>query len=283
MDIIDSHIHFWDLSQNMHSWVKDKNTPKTLQKNFLPETFLAQAPSDLKGLVHIEAQDSDMSAEIEQYWLKKIMATFPKLLFRSIGFVDITLPADKFEQKILSLNEYQAFIGVRHILSYHPSHAYSPESKDLSTHHNIPNNLKLLAKYKLVFECQCYPAQLLNLLPAIVDSNVTCVLEHLLMPIWKNEKEYGFWKDVLMAANKVDNIYMKFSGLSMFDETLDMEQAVKPCLDFFMPNHCLYGSNHPICFTSDPSKWYKVLDELSLSKQDKRHIFYGTAKKVYQM
>ena len=283
MNIIDSHVHFWDLSQNMHSWVEDKGTQKPLQKNFLPETFLAQAPSGLKGFVHIESQDSGIPAEIEQYWLKKIMAPFPEVLFRSIGFVDITLPVGIFEKKILFLNEYKSFMGVRHILSHHPTHVYSPESTDLSTHLNIPRNLKLLAKHSLVFECQCYPVQLLNLLPAIVDANVTCVLEHLLMPIWKNKEEYGFWMDTLIKASKFDNIYMKLSGLSMFDKNLILEKTIIPCLDLFGVERCLYGSNHPVCFTNDPSKWYEILDGLSLSKQDKMHIFYNTAKKVYQM
>jgi L-fuconolactonase len=283
MNIIDSHLHFWDLSQNMHSWVKAKGTSKTLQKNFLPETFLAQAPSGLKGFVHIEAQDYNMPAEVEQFWLKQIMAPFPDVLFRSIGFVDITLPAEIFEQKILSLNEYKAFIGVRHILSYHPTHPYSPEIIDLSTHKNIPKNLTLLAKYNLVFECQCYPAQLLNLLPAIVDSNVTCVLEHLLIPIWNNKKEYRFWMDTLIKASQFDNIYIKLSGLSMFDKNLDMERTVRPCLDFFMPNHCLYGSNHPVCYPDWPDIFYRRFDLLTLSEQERQDIFYNTAKKLYQM
>ncbi len=279
---IDTHVHFWDLQQQINSWVA-QSKDQELHQNFLPESFIIKSPQNLKGLVHIEAHDSTIPTEIEQAWLQEIMSPFPDLDFKSIAYADLTQDPRTFEKIIYGLQKYPSFIGIRHILSYRPNSTYSPCQKELSQHPNIIKNLHLLKQQDLIFECQCYAEQLLNLLPAIQSSQVTCVIEHVLLPNHRNDADKILWLKALEKAGKLKNTYIKLSGLDLFNKKLNTEKIIKTCLLFFGASHCLYGSNHPVSHLNQPGNWFQKLNQLDLSLIEKQQIFYSTAKQVYQI
>ncbi|MCC5853606.1 MAG: amidohydrolase, partial [Alkalimonas sp.] len=60
LDIIDPHLHVWQLSAGDYHWLRPNNTPHwpekaVLQQDFLPANLALQSPFRLLGAVHIEA------------------------------------------------------------------------------------------------------------------------------------------------------------------------------------------------------------------------------------
>lgn len=92
--IIDSHIHFWDLSNNLNTWVKDTDLPKMV----CPVDF------EIDNFVHIEAHDDNIDNLAEYKWLKN---NFKNKTVKVIAFIDFTQSIALFEHKIISLSAYK--------------------------------------------------------------------------------------------------------------------------------------------------------------------------------
>ena len=190
--------------------------------------------------------------------------------------------------KYSGLNTYKSTAGFRHILSHNTDgFHYNPCPTDQSLNPNIKDNLYTLKTYDQVFECQAYPKQILNMLDAIVASNVTCVIEHLALPYWLSTTETSknaakeAWLTLLQQCQPHPNIFIKLSGLSMFGDIEQIKPAVMPCLEYLGAERCLFGSNHPVSYTDDYNYWYNQLRPLISSDAAQKMIFYDNAFKVY--
>ena len=282
MQIIDAHLHFWDLSNKMNSWVSRQENSPFLNKNYLPDTVVGNCSENLVGVIHIEAHDSATPTIAEIKWLDTTMKNNP-LKFRHIAFADITLPNPEFCNIIDQIKEYSNVIGIRHILSHHPSFSYSPCDEDLSKDSNIQANLSYLAKNKLIFDCQMYAYQINNILPEIINSGVTCIVDHLALPAWKqeNDADHQQWKDTIIKLATLKNIFIKVSGLDMFQVREHFDNVIQYCLDTFPINRLVYGSNYPVSFNHDYNYWYNYLNKLHLSGLEKEQLFYKNALTLF--
>lgn len=282
MKIIDSHIHFWDLTNNINNWVYEANNP-SLEKNYMPDTIINKFNGDLYGVVHIEAHDSDILTVNEVNWLSSIMKNNPKLKYSHIAFADITLPTVQFCNIIDELKEYENVVGMRHIMSHNPKFDYSPCGTDLSNSPNIYDNLDYLAKNNFIFNCQMYPYQINNILSAIISSGVTCVIDHLALPAWneKGDIDHQLWQEMIIKLSKLDNVFIKVSGIDMFRKEAEFKDVVQFCLDKFPINRVMYGSNYPVSFNNDYNYWYEYLSIMNLSSVEKEQLFFKTAYEVF--
>ena len=282
MKVIDSHIHFWDLANNINSWVYKVNNP-SLEKNYMPDTVVNKFNGDLYGVVHIEAHDSAISTVNEVNWLNSVMQDNPKLKYSHIAFVDITLPNTEFSKIIDKLTEYKNVVGIRHILSHNPKFDYSPCDNDLSNNPNIHDNLGYLAKNNFIFNCQMYPYQINNILSAITTSGVTCVIDHLVLPAWdkKDDTDHLLWQEIITKLSKLDNVFIKISGIDMFRKEAEFKDVVQFCLDKFPIDRLMYGSNYPVSFNNNYNYWYEYLNNMSLSSIEKEQLFFKNACGVF--
>ena len=88
MKIIDSHIHFWDISNGYNNWVKSTDLPKKVSPNQIIDT---------DSFVHIEAHTSDQNILCEYEWLK---LNFPNKNIKVVVFVDFTQDLDSFKKDV---------------------------------------------------------------------------------------------------------------------------------------------------------------------------------------
>lgn len=278
MKVIDSHIHFWDLSNNINNWVFEESIP-SLVKNYLPDVVVKNFNGTLDGVVHIQAHDPTVATDVEIAWLDKVMENFPELKYRHIAFADITLPNNEFKDVIAKLKKNKNVVGIRHILSFNPTFTYSPCDSDLSTNNNIFDNLKCLAQNNFIFDCQMYPRQINNVLPAIVDSGVLCVVDHLALPAWYKEgdQDHILWQDTIIKLSRINNIFIKLSGIDMFRKEIEFDSVVEFCLEHVSSNKLIYGSNYPVSFTHDYNYWYEYVNRLNLDQATKEQIFFKNA------
>ena len=282
MQIIDTHIHFWDLANNINTWVSRVNEP-SLVKNYLPNQILNQSKEQLNGVIHVEAHDSAVPTITEINWLGKVMTDTPNLKYKHIAFVDITLPSNEFAKTIESIRVSKNVIGIRHILSCKPGFDYSPCEEDMSKNPNIPHNLSYLANLGLIFDCQMYPYQIDNIIAAIKTSGVTCVVDHLVLPAWKNEndEDHKIWQNTITELAKLDNVYIKVSGIDMFRKEPEFKKVLDFCFNTIPSSHLIYGSNYPVSFNHDYNYWYDYLNKYELSDATKEQLFFKTANNIF--
>ena len=115
MDIIDPHIHLFNLVDGDYFWLRPENPPFWPDKNIINKSF-TEADITLTGnlncygFVHIEAGFDNNNPQREIQWLEKHC----KLRFKSVAYTDICNPA--FNDNIDTLLQYNSVIGVRYIL-----------------------------------------------------------------------------------------------------------------------------------------------------------------------
>jgi len=287
MKIIDTHIHFYDLDNKINSWIHRQANAPHLHKNHLPETLIHKSQAIICGIVHVEAHDSNIPTTVEIEWLAKIMQEVKNLPYRHIALADITLPYAEFCNIIHTISKYQAVVGIRHTFSFHRDFEYSPCNTDLSNHPNIAANLKCLKDHNLIFACQGYPYQINNLLLAIEQAGVTCILDHFALPAWKsaNDNEHKLWQETILDLSKNPTIFLKLSGLDMFKSAAEFDDILDFCLDNFPPKQLLYGSNNPVSFKGDYNKWYNYLHNYftnkKTGKETQEDIFLNSAAKLF--
>lgn len=279
MNKIDTHLHFWNLNNKINNWVLQQTWNQNLKKNFLPEDLLWD--KSLHGFVHIEAHDSIIPTIDEIKWLDIIMKMYPNTKYAHIAFADITLPVHEFANIILQIKQFPQVKGVRHILSHHPKHKYSPCDKDLSQHKNIPANLTCLKQNNLIFDCQMYPYQLKNLLTHIIASEITCIVDHFALPALNNKDDHNLWQDLIIDLGKIKHIHLKLSGLDMFLPKSDFIGILDFCLQNFSHKNLIYGSNYPVSYTNDYDWWFNYLNKSIKNTKIKEQIFYSNALKLF--
>lgn len=282
MKIIDTHVHFWDLDNKMNSWVLRSSNPN-LQKDYLPDNLVNVSSHELMGVVHVEAHDSVIPTIKEVEWLKDEMKNH-KIQYKHIAFADITLPPEEFKKIIDELASHNNVIGIRHILSYTTKFDYNPNDIDASSHENIAKNLECLAHNNLIFDCQVYAYQMKNILSAIIRSNVITVIDHMLLPAWnkQGDEDCNLWQDAITEVAKHKNIYMKLSGLDMFQSPNDFDFAVIYCLEKFPNERLIYGSNYPVSCNNDYNTWVDYLVKINYPLHKREQIFYENAKKLFK-
>ncbi|WP_235826896.1 amidohydrolase family protein [Facilibium subflavum] len=269
MEIIDAHIHFWDLSQQMNQWVL--NADKRLQKNFTPE----QLPK--RTFVHIEAHDSSIDTLHEVNWLTQ---AFPDTSMRYISCIDFFQSFPQYKAQIDRLRAYDHVVGVRQILAYHPKAAYSP-MKSNQLPEDFKQKLAYLAQHNMVFECQMYPQQIINCLGDIEKSAVTTAIEHFGLPLCASDKDMQYWKAMVDAIANKTNIFVKLSGFFMLNQSKkDMQYCLKYLLDRIPSNRLCYGSNYPVCHTENYDYWFELLKTV-IPDNTYADIFANTARNLY--
>ncbi len=278
LQVIDTHVHFWDLKQKINSWVLNQSN-EALKHDFLPQTLQQKMQDKLYGALHIEAHDSRIDTEIEIKWLMAVAQKCPNLQIKHIAYVDMTLPKVPFIAKLDKLKQYPQVVGIRHILAYEQGVDYCPESQDLSTHPNVLANLQILADYDLIFDCQAYPRQLLNLAPHLKASRVKTVIEHCGLPLWDNHEQCQLWQQSMRVLSEVENVSLKLSGLQMLGQLAHSKAIVDYAIDCFGYQRLMYASNNPVCFRDNPLEWFKALDQLCAGKGE---VFYDNALIFYQ-
>lgn len=116
-------------------------------------------------------------------------------------------------------------------------------------------------------------------MPLIIESKVTCIIDHMALPAWDNQNDYDLWQRVILKLGKIDNLFIKLSGLITFQEQNKFKNIIQFCLDHISADKLLYGSNYPVSFTNDYNFWRSYLNTIVLSEKEK--LFYSNAKQLF--
>ena len=277
MQIIDPHVHFFNLAEGQYTWLQGENPPawpnlEKIKQPISAEQLVKSTDFELAGIVHIEAGFDNQSPINELNWLSSHLKN---LSFKAISYNQIDAPAEQFNHALNAL-AHSSLCGIRDITE-------DDDAVRLKSPHCI-NNLNLLATNKLHFEAQfdienseitkqiAYYAKQLPQLQIIIN--------HAGLPSNLNDWQQGA---ELLAQH--DNIAIKFSGFELLQLTSEQQAACFNILfNYFGQQRIMFASNFPVCQinTSYNTLWHC---HKALCSNDKtwHDLSYANAKHYYQV
>ncbi|MGH1462036.1 MAG: amidohydrolase family protein [Neptuniibacter sp.] len=277
MNIIDPHLHLFNLDQGKYEWLQPGAEPNWLDKekifrNYSENDLKLPENLELSGFIHIEAGFDNEQPWCELQWLEQHCS----LPFRSIAFADMT--SERFPEQLQELLGYQSLAGIRYILG--------ENAAELLSDSIFQKNLALLEESNLIFEAQ-FPFDQCETVQLFIEvltqrPKLKVVLNHVGLPSALSQK----WMDAVTALAHLPECYVKCSGWEMQkrDWTVD---SVKPYIGFvirqFGLTRVMLASNFPVselgCSYSD--LWQRYFTEMKFKEVEKELLLHDTAQQVY--
>ncbi|MCL2915417.1 amidohydrolase family protein [Shewanella corallii] len=280
MQIIDPHLHLFDLRLGRYDWLKPNFPPNWPDKHLICRDFASEdltlpSPIQLAGFVHLEAGFDNSHPWREIEWLESSV----NLPFRSVAFADLTLPAAEFDALLHTLTQYSSVVGIRHILD--------EQAQALLSNPQVIRNLKQLAAKELHFEVQLSGGDLqaINHLVQIADENPSLVLviNHAAFPSPDN---WQHWLQATELMAACSNIVIKASGWEMTDRQYELTFAVQvmnQLIACFGKQRVMLASNFPLCLLSkDYDELWQEYTMLSVDADTLAALVHDNAKRIYR-
>jgi L-fuconolactonase len=276
--VIDSHQHFWKLSQPFdYRWL-DGPELEPIRRDFLPadlQQLMRQAGVDRSILVQTQhdARENDWSLSL---------AEENDFIVGVVGWLDLTSP--HFERQLEELSEHPKFVGLRHLTQDEPD-------DDFIVRDDVLRGLKILEKHRVPFDMLFFVKHLHHAATlAQMFPELPFVLDHLAKPMIK-VRRLDNWETDFRKAASYPNVYCKLSGMVTEADWRDWKPAdLKPyveiALSAFGPARCMFGSDWPVCELAGAyGDVYATLRELLafLSESEKIQVFGGTAISCYRL
>lgn len=284
LNVIDPHLHLFDLQQGDYHWLKPQQAPLWSDKhlirgNFTQADLTLGSTFKLAGFVHIEAGFDNHQPWREIDWLEK-HCSGP---FKTVAFADITAKA--FGQHLDQLTQRQSIVGIRFILD---EQAERILSADLTKQHFM-----LLSQANLNFDAQFSmtdakaSASLVELANQFPD--VAIIINHAGWPPAKDAVESrDIWQLNLQKLAECKNIAIKLSGWEMADRAWQPQFAsstIQDCIISFGENRVMLASNFPLCLFSMPyaELWNTYAALPNISRETFEKLTFSNAKTWYKL
>ena len=249
MDIIDPHLHLFNLSDGQYGWLKPENAPHWPDKHTINhdvgQTEL-QLPSalTLAGFVHIEAGFDNAQPWRELDWLTQHCT----VAFKSVAGGNLT--SRDFPNVLSELMRRKSLVGIRHILD---DNAHSLLSSSV-----FQKNLALLAEHGLSFDAQfsLSDKQATQALCKLLDSTPTLrvIINHAGWPPLRSntqtwQQAFDRWQHNLRVLEQYPSVAIKLSGWEMQNRAYteaDMQTVMMACVQIFGERRVMLASNFPL-------------------------------------
>jgi len=274
---VDSHQHFWNLSEVQYSWLVPAYGP-------IYNTF---TPADLAPLIKAAGVDKTVLVQSANSYADTasmlVHADYNDWIGAVIGWVDLLDP-DKTAEDLELFKKHPKFRGMRHLI-------HEEKDPDWVIQPIVIESLKVLASYVMVFEVVAVFPNHLKHVPTLSEKipNLKIAIDHLAKPPIK-DKVMSPWSDQLKAAAANPNVFAKVSGLNTAAASDWSAKDLKPYIDFaaecFTPNRLMFGSDWPVAILAgDYNKvWLETNAALAnYSQADKDAVLGGTAASFYSL
>ena len=274
--IIDSHQHFWQLTQPFNYRWLDAPEMAAIRRDFLPEHLAPLlAEVGVERSIFVQTQH-DLA---ENRWALKFAEKNP-FLAGVVGWVDLASP--DCERQLLEFKDHPKSVGIRHVTQ-------AEADDDFIVRADVLRGLKILEKHRVPFDLLFFTKHLRHA-PTLAGMfpDLPLVIDHLSKPKIK-ERIIDGWKQDLRAAAKYPNVHCKLSGMITEADwkswkPADLRPYVREALDAFGPSRCMFGSDWPVCELA--GSYRQVFEALhdclgDLSRTDAANIFGAVAAKFY--
>lgn len=271
---VDTHQHFWNLSEVEYSWLKPEYGPiYGLFDAAQLEPQIKAAGIDKTVLVQSANSYEDTASML-------VTSDYHDWIGAVVGWVNLLKP-DETNKRLEMYKKHPKFRGMRHLIHTEPD-------GDWVVQDVVIESLNVLASHDLTFDVVPVFPNHLKHVPTLVERapNLKMVIDHLAKP--PVGQTTSLWFDQMRAAAQSPNVYAKLSG--QFDNPTWTVADVKPYVDFvfehFGADRIMFGSDWPVCILggSYASVWEntnKLLEGRTQAEKDA--VLGGTAVKFYRL
>ena len=296
MNIIDPHVHLFNLVQGEYHWLRTSEPPFWPDKTLINRTFydtdlLLEPHFTLSGFVHIEAGFNNSQPWQELLMLERTC----KKPFKAIATIDLTLTNQKFTQCLAKLVNFNSFVGVRHI--------FDEQALTLLTNKQVLENFCVLNRWakaenrKLIFEAQLSLTEHapVNALCEVINNNanITFIINHAgFPPADIHTIEWQRWQSNLVKLAMYPHVAIKCSGWEMTDrhyQQVWLSENLTLLFHVFGKDNMMLASNFPLCLFSKKGYldyWQAITSSdffQALSAHEKNALCYDNALRWYSM
>ena len=286
--IVDAHHHLWDLERVRYPWLVAEPDPAAwmgditpIRGNYLVDEYVAEAASSrVVRSVHVEAACDPRDAVAETRWLQAVADRhgFPHAIVAAARLedprVDIVL-----QDHLRSANVR----GIRQMLD-------RDAGRRLLDRADWQRGLARLPEYGLSFDLSVTPDQLERAAQlAQRNPELVLVLNHCGMPLERTQLALDRWRRGLGLVAEHPNVFVKVSGLGMFDHRWSAESIrpfVNDVLEAFGAGRSMFGSNFPVdkLYGSYPAL-VQAMEQVTsaLTPGERLAFFHDNAARVYRL
>jgi L-fuconolactonase len=274
---VDTHQHFWNLSEVEYVWLVPSFGP--IYKTFEPSDLapLIRATGIAKTVLVQSANSYEDTASM------LVHSDYNDWIGAVIGWVNLLDP-DETHHKLEMFKKHPKFRGIRHLI-------HEEKDPDWVVQEMVIESLKVLASHGMVFEVVGVFPNHLKHVPTLAARvpNLKMVIDHLAKPPIR-DKRMSPWSDQLRAAAQSPNVYAKLSGLNTAAAENWNASDLKPYINFafecFGADRLMFGSDWPVCLLAGDYKrvWSETNEALQGRPQAEIDgVLGGTALKFYNI
>jgi predicted TIM-barrel fold metal-dependent hydrolase len=245
LQIIDAHIHLWDLNKLKYGWLTDDYIDgllpvsyKPVCRDYLIEEFITEVKqSNVVGAVHIQAALDHPDPVEETQWLQESAdrVDFPMSIIGSADLRSSTLEADLDRH-----SGFSRFVGVR-MLRVDASTFADDEFR---------RGLKILGQRQLVYDLDVQWESMESAAALARDfPHQIFIVNHAGFPTARTMEYFENWNRGMKRLSEPENVLCKISGLGMYEPDWTVG-SIKPwfehALECFGVGRCMLGSNWPL-------------------------------------
>ncbi|AET91357.1 hypothetical protein BYI23_B007500 [Burkholderia sp. YI23] len=294
MQVVDPHIHLWDLSTHHYPWLANPQTSfvgdaRDLRHDYLLADLLRDAEDvEILKLVHVDANHDPADPVEETRWLQGI-ADQEGMPDGIVAGADLS--ADNAQHVLEAHAAFANTRGIRQILNVHDDKLYDYVGRHYMREPQWRKNFGLLKRYGLSFDLQLYPAQMEEAaLLAREHADTQFIVNHAGMFVDRDSTS-GFraWRDGMRLLAACPNVAVKLSGFAMFDHDWTIESLrpyVHETIDTFGSERAMFASNFPVdrLFGTYPALWNAYARIVGgASDSEKEALFVRNAERIYRI
>lgn len=254
MNIVDAHIHLWNLEENYYPWLSDGDRPSvvsdysSLRRNYLVTDFiLDHAGLDVVAAVHIQAEHDPRDHLRETRWLQGVADDAASRGIPQAIVANADLAADDAQAL---LEAHCAFRNVRGIRQALHRRLQDVPPYDPLLDPAFRKKFHLLGRYGLSFDLQFFPHQGAEVESLVREHPaVQFILTHAGMPLWRDAERLALWRRNVVRLAQYPNVATKISGFGMWDgawNARSIEPVVALAIEHFSCARCMLASNFPV-------------------------------------
>lgn len=276
LQLVDSHVHFWNPDQLRYTWLDDLSD---LNQTFSPVEYDdASEGVEIANFVFVQANCADHQATQEAKWV----ATLDERIRAIVAFAAM----EQGESVRAHLDEYADMNYVKGIRRLIQS-----ESAGFAVQSDFVKGVQILEQYDFSFDICVFHHQLPDVIELVRRCpNVQFVLDHGGKPAIQ-PKLMVPWHDHIRQLADFDNVYCKISGLVTEADhenwsLSDLKPYVDHLLNTFGTKRLMFGSDFPVLnLAGGLSRWITTFKTLlvDLSEDEKADIYHNNARSFYRI
>ena len=279
MQIIDSHVHFWDPARLAYAWLRSE---PLLDRPYLSDHVPQRVgETEITGIVFVEAAGAPADALAEADFVTTLAAGDPRIR-AIVAFAPLELGTGA-RATLDSLKQRPLVRGVRRLLQDEPlGFALNPD---------FIAGVQLLATYNFSFDICIRHWHLPDAIQLVrACPEIQFVLDHIGKPDIKTQL-LDPWRAQISELASFPNVMCKISGLvTEADHTrwtpADLKPYIAHVIQAFGIDRVMFGSDAPVAYlASTYAKWIETLTALTstLTEAERKKLWHTNAATFYRV